>query len=180
MRTVRKPGAAQRGVTMVMVLLLLSVMLLGGLALARITEVGTLASGNNSYREASLQASEVGVNNAYAAIKALSNEDANSGNWYWASMQSTDAAGIPAVAWDSVPETSVGSYKVRYVVERMCSQATITDVLRQCLVKMEPKAESATGRELLDPQNSRQFRITVRIVGPKDTETWVQSLITKG
>jgi len=183
MRTARAPRAHrahQRGVTMVMVLLLLSVMLLGGLALARITEAGTLATGNNAYREASLQASEVGVNSAYAAVKVLSNEDANTGNWYWASMQTTDAAGIPAIAWDNVPETAVGSYKVRYIVERMCSQNTVTDVLRQCLVKMEPKPESATGRDLLDPQNSRQFRITVRVTGPKDTETWVQSLITKG
>lgn len=181
MRTVRAPGAAQRGVTMVMVLLLLSVMLLGGLALARITEVGTLATGNNSYREASLQASEVGVNTAYAAVKALSNEDVDNGTWYWASMQTTDAAGLPAVTMPATTEVAVGAYKVRYVVERMCSQATVTDTLRQCLVKMVPNGETAVyGKEAPDAQNSRQFRITVRVAGPKDTETWVQSLITKG
>ena len=61
------PGRAPRGVTMLMVLLLLSVMLIGGMALARITEIGSLAAGNSSYREASLQASEVGLNTAYAA-----------------------------------------------------------------------------------------------------------------
>ena len=49
MRTTR---CAERGVTMLVVLLLLSVMLLGGVALARITEIGTLATGNSGYREA--------------------------------------------------------------------------------------------------------------------------------
>jgi type IV pilus assembly protein PilX len=181
MRTHRLPRAAQRGVTMLMVLILLTVMLMGGLALARITEVSTSASGNNSYREASLQASEVGVNTAYAAIKALSNEEVNSGGWYWASIQATDAAGLPAVTMPSATEVVVGAYKVRYVVERMCSQTDVTDTLRQCLVKMVPQGETSVfGKESPDPPNSRQFRITVRVMGPKDTETWVQSLITKG
>ncbi len=172
----------RRGVTMLMVLLLLSVMLLGGLALARITEIGSLASGNSAYREASLQASEVGVNTAYAAVKTLAAEEANAGNWYWASIQAVDGSGLPNVAWATAPEVVVGSYSVRYVVERMCSQANVTDTLRQCLVKQIPQTPESQvyGKDALDPPNSRQFRITVRVLGPKDTQTWVQSLVTKG
>jgi type IV pilus assembly protein PilX len=171
----------QRGVTMIMVLLLLSVMLLGGLALARITEIGTLASGNGAYREASLQASEVGVNTAFASVRALANEDSNTGNWYWATLQAADAAGIPNIDWDSAPEIVVGNYRVRYAAERMCTVTPVADTLRQCLVKMEPQGESADpNAPKLDPQNARQYRITVRVFGPKDTQTWVQSLVTKG
>ena len=58
----------------------------------------------------------------------------------------------------------------------------VTEPLRQCLVKQIPqdtKSRSA-GKEELDPPNSRQFRVTIRVTGPKDTRTWVQSLITKG
>jgi type IV pilus assembly protein PilX len=181
MRTARLCGA-QRGVTMVLVLLLMSAMLLGALALARITEVGTLAAGNSSFREASLQASEVGINNAYAAVKALTSQDANAGNWYWATMQTTDAAGIPAVNWETVPEVLVGPYAVRHVVERMCSTTSVADPLRECLVKLAPVEgdRSAGGGDQIDPKNARQFRITVRVRGPKDTETWVQSMVTKG
>jgi type IV pilus assembly protein PilX len=173
--------ARQRGVTMLVVLVLMTVMLLGGLALARLTEIGSLASGNNAYREASLQASEVGINTAYAAVKVITNEEANAGSWYFATMQAADTAGIPTVAWTSAPELSVGSYSVRYVVERMCNTALVTNTLRQCLVKQVPQLESSSsGHDPLDPPNSRQFRITVRVTGPKDTETWVQSLVTKG
>ena len=171
---------AERGVTMLVVLLLMSVMLLGGLALARMTEIGVLATGNSSYREASLQASEVGVNTAYARVRTITNEEAHSGNWYWATMQA-QTAGLPTVVWASAPEVVVGSYSVRYVVERMCDTAPVTAPLRQCLVKQVPKGGSSrVGMEEIDPPNSRQFRITVRVTGPKDTETWVQSLVTKG
>ncbi|MBL8343040.1 MAG: hypothetical protein JNL30_16355 [Rubrivivax sp.] len=175
------PRGATRGVTTLVVLVLMSVMVLGGLALARMTETGTLASGNNASREVSLQASEVGINTAFAAVRALAGEEVNSGNWYWATQQAGDAYGIPNVAWASAPEVAVGSYSVRYVVERMCNTAPVTDTLRQCLVRQVPQQESSrVGAEAVDPPNARQFRITVRILGPKDSETWVQTLVTKG
>ena len=69
-----------------------------------------------------------------------------------------------------------------YVAERMCEGAVpVTAPLRQCLVKQVPQIESnKLGQDELDPPNSRQFRITVRVEGPKDIQTWVQSLVTKG
>jgi type IV pilus assembly protein PilX len=56
----------------------------------------------------------------------------------------------------------------------------VTEPLRQCLVKQVPQLESATNKEKPDPPTARQFRITVRVMGPKDTQAWVQALITKG
>lgn len=166
---------------MLVVLVLLTVMLLGGMALARMTEIGTLASGNSTYREASLQASEVGLNTAYAAVRNIPDEDSASAGWYWTTIQAADAAGVPQVNWDAAPELQVGNYSVRYVAERMCNTTPVTNTLRQCLVKQVPQTGSnRVGQEALDPPNARQFRITVRVSGPKGTETWVQSLVTKG
>ena len=171
----------QHGVTMVVVLVLLSVMLLGGMALARMTEVGTLASGNAAFREASLQASEVGVNTAYQAVRDLTNENSNAGSWYFATAQALDANGVPTVSFDTATEVVVGAYSLRYVVDRVCTGALpVTDPLRQCLVKQVPQIESSTDREKPDPPTARQFRITVRVTGPKDTRAWVQALMTKG
>lgn len=179
MRTPR----TQRGVTMLVVLVLLSVMLLGGMALAKLTDVGTLASGNSAFREASLQISEVGLNTAFQRIRDdLANEEADTGNWYFATAQATDADGMPDVDFDAAPELVVGSYRIRYVAERLCEGALpVTEPLRQCLLKQEPQIESrAAGLEKPDPPTARQFRVTIRVTGPKDTRTWVQSLITKG
>lgn len=171
----------QRGMTMVIVLVLLTVMLLGGVALARMTEVGTLASGNAAFREASLQVSEVGINTAFVAVQALTDENTNNGNWYYAQTQAQDANGVPTVSFDTAPEVVVGAYSMRYVVDRVCSGALpVTDPLRQCLVKQVPQLESATDREKPDPPTARQFRITVRVTGPKDTRAWVQVLAHKG
>ena len=39
---------------------------------------------------------------------------------------------------------------------------------------------SKVGHEPVDPPNARQFRVTVRVFGPKDTQTWIQSLVTRG
>ena len=172
---------SQSGVTMLVVLVLLSVMLLGGLALARMSEVGTLASGNATFRETSVQASEVGVNTAYAAVVALTNENADNGGWYRALTLATDANGLPNVDWTGTPTVQVGPYNVNYVVDRVCQGALpVSDPLRQCLVKQVPQIESATDREKPDPPTARQFRITVRVTGPKNTQAWVQSMMTRG
>jgi Tfp pilus assembly protein PilX len=175
---------AQRGMTMLVVLVLLSVMLLGGMALAKLTEVGTLASGNTAYREAAIQASEVGLNTVYERVREdLAAEDTAQAGWYWTTAQATDANGIPQVDFDAAPTVTVGSYTVAYVAERMCEGAVpVTAPLRQCLVKQIPQENRSrqAGKEELDPPNSKQFRVTVRVTGPKDTRTWVQSLITKG
>jgi hypothetical protein len=174
---------AQRGVTMLVVLVLLSVMLLGGLALARLTDVGTLASGNTAFREASLQVSEVGLNTAFQRIRDdIVDEENNLGTWYFATMQATDAQGRPAVDFDAAPTIVVGNYTIAYVAERLCEGAMpVTEPLRQCLVKQIPQLESASaGVEKPDPPTSKQFRVTIRVDGPKDTRTWTQSLITRG
>lgn len=178
-RTARR--RPQHGLTMLVVLVLLTVMLLGAVAMARLTEVGTLASGNASYRDASLQASEVGVNSAYAAVIALASEDSDFGTWYYARTQAATADGLPNVNWDTAPAITVGNLTVKYVAERMCNTNTPTEPLQQCLVRQVPDISSRNADSPeLEPLNARQFRITVRVEGPRDSLTWVQSLMTKG
>lgn len=180
---------AQQGVTIVVTLILLVVMLMGGLALARLTEVSTLAAGNAAYHEAAVQASEVGVNTAFAAVQALANEEANVGNWYFAQTLATDAEGLPnAAVINAGPEITVGTYSVRYVVDRLCTGTSIppaapvvTDPVRQCLNKSLRTSDSAiAGKEPPDPVTARQFRITVQVTNRKGTRVWVQSLVTRG
>ncbi len=174
--------AAQRGVTILVVLVLLSVMLLGGLALARMTEIGTLAAGNSAFRDAALQASEIGLNDVYAQVRAIGDENVAVGTWYQPSTMASDANGLPIVDWSTLPEIIVGQYSVRYVADRICEGALpVADPLRQCLVKQMPQLSSAdASKEKLDPPNAKQFRVTIRVTGPKNTQTWVQSMVTKG
>lgn len=179
-----KRSQPRRGVTVFVVVVLLAVMLLGALALARMTEAGTLASGNTTYRETSLQASEIGLNAAFADLRALdpAKENDNDGTWYWAQAQPQDPTnGLPLVDFDAAPAIAVGPYTVNYVVERVCSVPNVTEPLRECLVKAVKVPSSAVDSDdKLDPPNVRQYRATVRVSGPKDTTVFIQSLLTKG
>ncbi len=175
---------SQHGVTMLVVLVLMSVMLLGGMALARMTAVGTLAAGNAAFREGSIQASEVGLNTVFEQVRLIAEAavDADAGAWYRATPQALDADGIPTMDFDAAPSIVVGPYTASYVAERLCTGALpVVDPMRQCLVKQVPQLSSASaGGEPLDPPNVPQYRVTVRVNGPKGTQTWVQSLVTKG
>lgn len=176
----------QQGVTMVVVLVLLTVMLLGGLAMARMTEVGTLATGNAAFKETALQASEVGIHTAFTDLTGMASEDADTGGWYFATVQPQDANGIPTLNFDAARQIVVGAYTVAYAIDRQCdgSAGAVIDPLRQCLLRIvvDPKKPPCRSSDCqkLDPPTTRQYRITVRVTGPKDTQVWVQSLVTKG
>lgn len=172
---------AQRGVTMLVVLVLMTVMLLGAMSLARLTEISTMAAGNSSFRDIGVQASEVGLNNGFAQLTALPDPESNTGNWYFSTIQTLDANGVPQVNWPAVPAIQVGAYDVRTVAERLCSATPVTDALQQCLVRQVPQIGSrVAGVPNVFPPNAIQYRVTVRVVGPKGTQTWVQSLMTRG
>lgn len=178
--------ARQRGMTVVVVLVLLSIMLMGGLALARLGEVGTLVAGNVATKEAAMQASQIGTMTAFQAVQApafdesVNSTNAAQGIRYFAKMQPLDAYGMPAVAWDSSPELVVGRYSVRTVVERMCDKDVITDMLQDCLVREVPlEITNATTGDKPEPPNARQFRVTVRVTDPKGTQTFVQAMVSR-
>lgn len=175
---------AQGGITILVVLILLSVMLLGGLALARMAGVGTLVAGNVMMKERALQASEAGINTAYARLRGLTTSQlgTNAGGWYFAAQRATDGDGLPSgVDWHSASgaaSVDVDGYTVQYVVERVCVTAAPAEIQRECLLKVvDIPVRDASG---LTPPMGQQFRITVRVTGPKDTHTYVQALVTRG
>jgi len=150
---------------LIVVPVLLSVLLMGALALARLTEVSTLAAGHASYREASIQASAVGMNTAFLAVKGITDGDQSIAGWYWSTMQAADGDDLSNLNFDSAPERQVGNYRLRYVVDRLCNTAPVTNTLLQCLVKQIPQTESSkAGGESRRPTQ----RQTVPGHGPGD------------
>lgn len=172
---------AQRGMTMLVVLMLMIVMLLGAGALGRMTEARSQITGNLAFREAAVAAAEVGTNTAFDATRALGDEEWNSGTWYYAQARPAmaDGSGLPAIAdWEATPSVAVGAYTIHYVVERMCNTTPVMDFLADCLVRQMPNDVTSVS-SVLDPPNSRQFRATVRVTGPKNTLVFVQSMLTR-
>jgi type IV pilus assembly protein PilX len=178
----------QTGASLLVVLVLLTVMLLGVVSMARVGETNALIAGNTASKDTSLQASEVGISDAFAAIRGLATPDTSDPSWYYASYSraNDNSSGLPKlVNWNSnaLNKKIVGSppaptYTVRYVVERMCSVTPVTDAASQCMVKKAYASESAkAGVELLESTPGTQYRITVNVAGPKESSTFVQSLV---
>lgn len=171
----------QRGVSLIVVLIILVVMLLGALAAARMTDSGTLVAGNIARNEASAHAADVGINSAFDDVRTLADENADAAGWYFATRRSDDEYGLPgSIDWDSAREVVVGQYRVRYVIDRQCTVAPVTDPAGQCLLREDKQDIYNAGDEAIDPPKARAFRITVRVTGPKHSLAWVQALATRG
>lgn len=181
----------QRGTSVLVVLVLLSVMLLGGVTMARLSESTTLVSGNVSNNEIALQASEVGINAAMANLSAVVNydseaTDAATGKVWYTPVMKTDKSVVSETDtfWDARPEVTVGKgsqFKIRYYAERLCTVAAVTNPQAQCLLRVKGyEAADASGGPQITPPSYRQYRITVRVEAPKQGYTFIQSVATRG
>ena len=168
----------QQGASLLLVLVLLTVMLLGIVTIARRGEANVLVNGTVANKDAALQASEVGVSEAYASLHALTTPDTADPSWYYPTKQVDDTAGLPTgITWSNMKTVSVGAYTVRYLVERLCTVSPVTDIANQCSIKTAYNGDSSkAGTEALLSVPGVQYRITVNVTGPKNINTLVQAL----
>ena len=111
----------------------------------------------------------------------MTDEDTAAG-WYFPTPLAADADGLPSgVDWSIMPAMTVGAFEVRYIAERLCTRTPAVDPQRQCLLKQDASMQSRkVGSEAYLPPSGRQFRITVRVTGPKGSTSFVQALVTRG
>jgi type IV pilus assembly protein PilX len=171
----------QRGISLMIVLVVLTISLVGSLSLLRSSEVSALIAGNVSFREAATQATDIGISEAAKALSTMANFDTNVANVYFATRQPEDSHGLPtSVTWSSVPSVTVGYYSVQHVVERLCQTTPVTDPAADCMVRDgEAAGSSKAGSLVYKNPASVYYRITVRVAGPKSTSAFVQALVVK-
>lgn len=94
----------QRGVVLILALIVLFVLLLSGLAIVRSVDTGNTIAGNLSFRQSALQTADVGIQAAFVELTqkivptskdANIINDANIAYRYYALRQSVDTQGIP-------------------------------------------------------------------------------------
>jgi Tfp pilus assembly protein PilX len=173
---------AQKGASLTIVLVMLTVLLLGALSMYKFNEANSLIAGNVAFKDAAQQASEVGISEAFAALPSIADEEKNQGNWYYATIQGDDQAGLPgSVDWSQTTSVKVGNFDVHYVVERQCTGATpVLDVKSHCVIKPGTGIVSAkAGLEALEATAAKLYRITVFVSGPKNTKSFVQSMVVR-
>lgn len=201
------PPARQRGVVLMISLIILVVMTLGGIALMRSISTTGLISGNLAFQQAATRTGEAGTEAAIGnVLLALPASDLWTDKLAVGYVASTPAAGNPA-DWDAYWRTTINPNPVApptsgtACADRACTLprdaagnvATYT-IQRLCQTAGDPK-ETPTGcsntrREApqeggkLDPNSppvllptQYYYRVTTRVVGPRNTTSYIQTII---
>lgn len=191
----------QRGITVIIALLVLVAMTLAGLALIRSVDTATLVAGNLAFRQSAVSSSDDGLEAAIGALRGMSDVDResdNAGSAYYASFPATvDFTGNGTTAsgdnfdWSkakTLPADDVGN-TASYVIHRLCNQAGALSA-SYCTtwqdVKIAVGGQGAlapderggdTTLQSKNPALRGYYRITVRISGPRHTVSYVQAIV---
>lgn len=189
--------AAQAGVALFIVLIVLVAMSIGGVALVRSIETSSLVSGNLAFKMSALHAADVAVEKAITDFPGIhsTSADANypagcatasaspNGCRYYATIQDVDTKGVPtAINWNFVHSTeALTGYKVQYVIDRLCrGPAPVTDLIGKCLSDAPLGGGSQkAGAPKFTGVTKVFYRVTVRVEGPRSTESFAQVIISK-
>lgn len=182
----------QRGVVLVIALIVLVAMSLAGVGLMRSVDTNTTIAGNFANKQTTLQAVDAGIEAAYDAIfqrVVAHTTTAVAANSYYPVLQTLGPDGAPvAIDWAAAPFVdlaAVAGSRVQYVIERMCAAttggvvpATDADIATNCIT--EPADVPPCVRAPCAPWTASQklnYRVTVRVLGPRKTVSLAQSVL---
>jgi len=182
----------ERGVVLVISLIILVAMSLAGLALVRSTDTGNVISGNMAFRAAAVQAVDVGVEDAFQAVTSATgyavNPEAAVANKYFPQIQDTTGPdsvpdGLPDITWSTVAgSTPTDGNTIRWVAERMCNGLTTTRDLILANCSTAPGAPNSSQKPGLAPTNQNfavAYRVTIRVEGPRNTVAMAQAIVAR-
>jgi type IV pilus assembly protein PilX len=197
-RRVRRLGtgtrgsAKERGMVLIVVLVVLMMLFLAGAGVMRAADTGNVIAGNFSFQQAAMQASDRALTDALTVVANRVASDAGNSavsNQYLATTATTvDALGIPtSINWANVTcvdekgvlitncSADTGNFRVQYVIERRCSSnpdfTDITDIRAKCEYEASDSALSASSIAV-------RYRVLIRVRGPRGTESWFEAMVT--
>lgn len=175
---------AQRGVTLLVALVVLLVMTITGLALVRTSTLGAGVSGSLALKQAATSGADLGLETGLAKLEVLaatgsSALDANNSSFgYYASVDPKVSA--QSLGWGSAPVAATSDAlgnEVRYLIHRLCSKAEALNAAGQSCVMPQGDGCSGSSESVGSVSSCTQrpmYRITAKVTGPRDTESYVQ------
>jgi type IV pilus assembly protein PilX len=184
-----KSARTQRGVVLFIALIVLVAMTLAGLAMFRSVGTGIIVAGNLTFKQAATVAGDRGLEAGrnWLVTQAVDVLQTNVLPGYYSNW---DSAFDPTTfAWNDANTIRVTSddgagNEVRYVIHRLCLQPNVTVNApgQQCVTLLSSgqggsKGGGAYGNLPLSNTIQAYYRVTVRTVGPKNTTSYVQSVM---
>jgi len=181
---------------MVIVLIALLILMIGGIALIRSADTSMLTAGNLAFKRDMVNQGERGIAKVVDALTnatgALSSETTRQANVpasnYSATALASDVRGVPLVLIDSTAFTAAGmsapdlvdttsGVTIRFVIDRQC---TATGAFDAATCMTSPTASDKAGTSWIKRaggENRPIYRISVRVVGPRRTEAYLQKTV---
>lgn len=185
----------QRGYMLMLVLVVLVAMMVSGIALVRSIDTNTLVAGNLASRNSTVHSSDLAVQQAVTWIQANATtgvlfNDATA-NGYYAEEQEPNWT--VAGTWSVCTTTSGTSpcftandgagNQVSWLIHRMCSIAGAPNAANQFCSSLNNNGGASGNSYSSDavvftglPKNF--YRITIQVVGPRNTTTLTQAFVT--
>ena len=201
--------SANRGIVLIMALIVLVAMTLGAVALVRSVYTTNVIAGNLAFQQSATHSADAGVEAAIVWLENNNGQPAASGatgacvstilacnqgaaggylalrqdpvgtqSWrdFWDANLSTSAK---TLAQDSAGNT------VSYVIQRLCtSQGSAQDTSNECVTSPRAAAGTCAGGSSCDSQKDNlagigqvYYRITVKVSGPRNTESFTQTTV---
>lgn len=200
-------AGTQKGVVLFIALIVLVALTMAGIALVRSVDTANIIAGNLAFKQGTLQAADLGVEAAVAALPNIiaTNLDTdltpaaastNPNYWYYATRRVADAGGVPmalavgatgtatAIDWNDVPvavdSTATGN-RVQIVIDRLCQgPAPVTDIQGKCFAD-EPLSGGTkkAGGVAFTASTAVYYRVTARVTGPRNTVSMVQAILSR-
>jgi Tfp pilus assembly protein PilX len=174
----------QSGVVLFIALIVLVAMTLAGIAIMRSVDTGNQIAGNIAFKQSTLTTADRGFDVAFEFLKnnvltAVLESDFPSEAYYAAVSDPPDWSD-PSVWTDAKVVGTVDSNTISYIIHRMCNAAGRYSSVN---CAQTPKTGTVAGNSAAVGGNQFTatpvvyYRVTVRVDGPRDTMSIVQSNI---
>ena len=190
----RRLENGERGAALVLALVVLLVLILGGLAVMRSMSSALTSSGNLAFRRDLVNQAEQAVAKAVASPFPLGSEAKGKSiiaiNYSPVTLPANDLV-IPTARLDDDAFAAVGlesndlsgasdDVKIRYVIERLCNTAEEMASTDYCIVFEQPPVGGSSHLSgNAKPQVQPVYRVTARVLGPRNTRVFIQNTFTK-
>ena len=143
--------------------------------------MGAIA-GNVAFKQAATEAADTGIAAAGQWLTALANADAAVAGVYYATRQNVDAHGLPTIDWSRRAGRRRSAPSASSTWSSACARAPRRSPTcsRQCLTTENTQDGSKkVGSPAYSGTTAVYYRVTVRVQGPRNAESYVQSLLSK-